>query len=62
MTRAFLNRVATAVPPHEVHGTFVAFAERLIRDRRSGCFSSAWRRALASRARHHRARRQALPT
>ena len=35
MTRAFLNRVATAVPPHEVHGAFVAFAERLIHDRRS---------------------------
>jgi predicted naringenin-chalcone synthase len=35
MTRAYLNRVATAVPQHEVHGTFVAFAERLIRDRRS---------------------------
>jgi predicted naringenin-chalcone synthase len=35
MTRAHLNRVATAVPDHEVHGTFVAFAERLIRDRRA---------------------------
>jgi alpha-pyrone synthase len=35
MTRAYLNRVATAVPPHEVHATFVGFAERLIRDRRS---------------------------
>ncbi len=35
MTRAYLNRVATAVPPHEVHGTFVGFAERLIRNRRS---------------------------
>jgi predicted naringenin-chalcone synthase len=35
MTRAYLNRVAIAVPDHEVHRTFVAFAERLIRDRRA---------------------------
>jgi alpha-pyrone synthase len=35
MTRAHLNRVAIAVPDHEVHGGFVRFAERLIRDRRS---------------------------
>jgi predicted naringenin-chalcone synthase len=35
MTRAHLNRVATAVPPHEVHAPFVGFAKRLIRDRRS---------------------------
>ncbi len=35
MTRAYLNRVATAVPPHDVHGTFVGFAGRLIRDRRA---------------------------
>jgi hypothetical protein len=35
MTRAYLNRVAVAVPDHEVHATFVGFAERLIRDRRS---------------------------
>jgi alpha-pyrone synthase len=35
MTRAYLNRVAIAVPDHEVHATFVGFAERLIRDRRT---------------------------
>ena len=35
MTRAYINRVAVAVPEHEVHGTFVRFAERLFRDRRS---------------------------
>jgi predicted naringenin-chalcone synthase len=35
VTRAYINRVATAVPEHEVHGTFVRFAERLLRDRRS---------------------------
>jgi alpha-pyrone synthase len=35
MTRAYINRVATAVPEHEVHGTFVRFAEQLVQDRRS---------------------------
>jgi predicted naringenin-chalcone synthase len=35
MTKAYLNRVAIAVPDHEVHETFVHFAERLLRDRRS---------------------------
>ena len=35
MTRAYLNRVATAVPGHDIHRTFVHFAERLLRDRRS---------------------------
>jgi predicted naringenin-chalcone synthase len=33
--RTYLNRVAVAVPEHEVHGTFVRFAERLLHDRRS---------------------------
>ena len=35
MTRAYLNRVAVAVPEHEVHGTFIHFAEQLLPDRRS---------------------------
>jgi alpha-pyrone synthase len=35
VTRAYLNRIATAVPEHEVHGSFIRFAERLIPDRRS---------------------------
>ena len=35
MTRAYLNRVSVAVPEHEVHDTFVHFAERLLQDRRS---------------------------
>ena len=35
MSRAFINRVAVAVPEHEVHDTFVRFAARLLRDRRS---------------------------
>jgi len=35
MTTAHINRVAVAVPEHEVHDTFVRFAARLLRDRRS---------------------------
>jgi predicted naringenin-chalcone synthase len=35
MTRAYLNRLATVVPEHEVHETFVVFAERALQDRRS---------------------------
>ncbi len=35
MIRAHVNRLAVAVPEHEVHGTFVRFAERALRDRRS---------------------------
>jgi alpha-pyrone synthase len=35
VVRAYLNRLAVAVPEHEVHETFVRFAERSIRDRRS---------------------------
>src|SRR4029077_8667339 len=32
---AYINRVAVAVPAHEVHDTFVSFAARLLCDRRS---------------------------
>ncbi|HLH88927.1 MAG TPA: type III polyketide synthase [Xanthobacteraceae bacterium] len=35
MTTAHINRVAVATPEHEVHDTFVRFAARLLRDRRS---------------------------
>jgi len=35
MITAHINRVAVAVPQHEVHETFVRFAARLLRDRRS---------------------------
>ncbi len=30
MTTAYLNRIATAVPDHDVHGAFVTFAESLL--------------------------------
>jgi predicted naringenin-chalcone synthase len=31
---AYINRIATALPPQEVHGTFVAFAESLLAEER----------------------------
>jgi len=34
-TNVFLNRIGAATPPHEVHGTFRAFAEQLIPDPRA---------------------------
>ena len=30
MTQVYLNRIATAVPDHDVHGAFVAFADNLL--------------------------------
>lgn len=35
MTEAYVNRIATAVPRHDVHDTFVRFARSLLPDRRS---------------------------
>lgn len=34
MTTAYVNRVATAVPPHDVHAAFCDFAQSLFRDER----------------------------
>ena len=34
MTTAYLNRIATAVPEHDVHGAFVVFAENMLADPR----------------------------
>lgn len=34
MTTAHINRIATAVPPHDVHSAFVRFARTLLEDRR----------------------------
>ena len=33
MRRAFINRIATAVPEHDVHQAFVEFAERMLADK-----------------------------
>jgi len=30
MTEAFINRIATAVPPHDVHGTFLQFGRNML--------------------------------
>ncbi len=30
MTQVYLNRISTAVPDHDVHGAFVAFADALL--------------------------------
>ena len=35
MTRAFLNRIGTAVPPHDIHADFVDFASTALPDERS---------------------------
>src|ERR1700723_4289464 len=32
MTTAYLNRIATAVPEHDVHDAFVVFAEKMLAD------------------------------
>ena len=34
MTTAYLNRIATAVPEHDVHDAFVVFAEQMLADPR----------------------------
>jgi alpha-pyrone synthase len=34
MTTAYLNRIATAVPEHDVHDAFVIFAEQMLADQR----------------------------
>ncbi len=46
MTTAYLNRIATAVPEHDVHDSFVVFAEKMLADPR---LRAVFRR-MASRA------------
>ena len=46
MTTAYLNRIATAVPEHDVHDAFVVFAEKMLADQR---LRTVFRR-MASRA------------
>jgi len=46
MTTAYLNRIATAVPEHDVHDAFVSFAETMLVDSR---LQSLFRR-MASRS------------
>jgi predicted naringenin-chalcone synthase len=35
MTTAYINRIATAVPPHDVHAAFLRFAESMLADPRA---------------------------
>jgi alpha-pyrone synthase len=35
LTTAYINRIATAVPPHDVHGAFIRFARTLLDGQRS---------------------------
>ncbi|MCB8822509.1 type III polyketide synthase [Microvirga rosea] len=35
MTVAFINRIGTAVPDHDVHGRFIQFADQILPDRRT---------------------------
>src|SRR3954467_14819293 len=35
MTIAYINRIGTAVPDHDVHETFIRFADQLLLDRKS---------------------------
>ena len=46
MTTAYLNRIATAVPEHDVHNAFSVFAEKMLTDPRMGAIF----RRMASRA------------
>ncbi|HUN86981.1 MAG TPA: hypothetical protein VMU48_21560 [Terracidiphilus sp.] len=43
MTSAYLQRVATAVPEHDIHEPFVNFAAEMLQDSRSRKIFSRWR-------------------
>jgi predicted naringenin-chalcone synthase len=52
MTEAFINRIATAVPPHDVHGAFLGFGKKMLKadPRRLALFNRmAERSGIASR-------------
>src|ERR1700738_4080279 len=50
MTTAYINRIATAVPPNDVHNSFVRFAGTLLDERRGKLFARRADRAqIASR-------------
>ncbi len=51
MTTAYLNRIATAVPKHDVHTAFVSFADGMLEDPRVG---NVFRRMSARSAIEHR--------
>jgi alpha-pyrone synthase len=51
MTTAYINRIATAVPPHDVHRAFVDFADSLLAE---GTIRSLFRRMARLSAIEHR--------
>jgi alpha-pyrone synthase len=51
MTTAYLNRIATAVPPHDMHGAFIPFAESLLSE---GTPRNLYRRMVRLAAIDHR--------
>jgi alpha-pyrone synthase len=51
MTTAFINRIATAVPPHDVHGPFIDFATSLLAE---GTVRNLFRRMVRLSAIEHR--------
>ncbi|HWG20043.1 MAG TPA: type III polyketide synthase [Terracidiphilus sp.] len=51
MTTAFINRIATAVPPHDVHRPFVEFADSMLPE---GTVRSLFRRMARMSAIEHR--------
>ncbi len=51
MTTAYINRIATSVPPHDVHRSFVAFAEGMMPE---GTQRSLFRRMTRMSAIEHR--------
>ena len=51
MTTAYINRVATAVPPHDVHRAFVAFAESMLPE---GTYRNLFRRMARVSGIEHR--------
>jgi predicted naringenin-chalcone synthase len=51
MTTAYINRIATAVPPHDVHRAFIDFADSLLDE---GTVRSLFRRMVRMSAIEHR--------
>jgi alpha-pyrone synthase len=51
MTTAYLNRIATAVPEHDVHDAFVVFAEQMLAEPR---LRTVFRRMVSRAGIEHR--------
>lgn len=51
MTTAHINRIATAVPPHDVHRAFIDFADSMLPD---GTVRNLFRRMARMSAIEHR--------